>query len=230
MKRLSYSLLLSVLASLSAVAQDFAYPYLAFTAADGVQTTLSVANLEITFSEGRLIASNADGTTTLALTDLASMAFSSTGEATPVDPIKAESGLAFADDSEFTATLGQEFAGPEIANPNNLALSWASSDDSVATVDADGHVTLVGEGTVTITAAFAGNDEFEAGSASYTIVVSAPEEDAVRQLAAPQPVRVYTVAGIFVGTFDTAVQARGLLPKGLYVVSDGIKNLKMNIR
>ena len=211
------------------LADDYTYPYLIFTDAAGAQTTVSVASLEITFADGQLVATNGDGTTTLTLADLASMAFSETGEVTPVTPVKVESGLAFDSDvTEYTATLGEDFSGPTLDNPNGLAVTWTSSDESVATVDADGNVTLVGAGTATITVSFAGNDEYEAGEASYTITVG--EYDAVRSLAVGGTVKVYAASGIFVGQFDSLAKAKAVLHKGLYVVSFGKKNVKLNIR
>ena len=64
-----------------------------------------------------------------------------------------------------TATLTPAEAG---------SLTYSSSDETVATVDATtGAVTLTGTtGTTTITAAFAGNDTYAASSASYTLNVA----------------------------------------------------------
>ena len=63
-----------------------------------------------------------------------------------------------------TATLTPSGAG---------SLTYSSSDETVATVDATGAVTLTGTtGKTTITAAFAGNDTYAASSASYTLNVA----------------------------------------------------------
>ena len=218
-----------MLVAFCAIAQDYAYPFLVFTDADGAQTTVSVASLEITFADGQLVAANGDGTTQLTLSELASMAFSQTGEIAPVTPVKVESGLSFdGDGSEYAATLGEDFTGPTLDNPNALAVTWSSSDESVATVDSEGNVTLVGAGTATITVSFAGNDTYEAGEASYTLSVS--EYDGVSSLSAHKPVKVYTASGIFVGSFDSVAKAKAVLQKGLYVVSTSDKNHKLNIR
>ena len=55
------------------------------------------------------------------------------------------------------------------------AITYESSDPSIATVETDGTVTLVAteEGSTTITATFAGNSTYKADNASYTITVSA---------------------------------------------------------
>lgn len=56
-----------------------------------------------------------------------------------------------------------------INNPDKLALTWSSSREDVATVDAAGNVTVVGVGTTTIKAAETGN---ESNYAELTFTVS----------------------------------------------------------
>lgn len=50
-------------------------------------------------------------------------------------------------------------------------ITYASSDTSVATVDANGKVTIVGAGTATITATASGSDNYTEATASYTLTV-----------------------------------------------------------
>lgn len=50
-------------------------------------------------------------------------------------------------------------------------VTWSSSDEEVATIDAYGKVTLVAEGKTIITASYAGNDAFSASSATYELSV-----------------------------------------------------------
>ena len=88
-------------------------------------------------------------------------------------------------------TLGEEFTEPELTTtPEGLDVTYTSSKPSVATVDAEsGDVTILAVGTTTITATFAGNDEYKSGSASYTLSVMAePTSD---ENSADNP---YTVA------------------------------------
>ena len=72
------------------------------------------------------------------------------------------------------ATVGMDFTEPKLTtNPENLAVTYSSSSPSVARVNATtGEVTLLAEGTTTITAAFSGNNIYSAGLASYTLTVS----------------------------------------------------------
>lgn len=66
-----------------------------------------------------------------------------------------------------------EFTAPELTNESKVTVTYTSSDEKVATVDASGAVTLVGAGETTIEAKFAGNDEYNEASASYTLIVKA---------------------------------------------------------
>ena len=80
-------------------------------------------------------------------------------------------GLAYAT-TKYLTKLGDAFATPALTNPNSLAVTYSSSDNNVATVAADGAITIKAAGVVKITASFAGNSSFLEGSASYTIGVT----------------------------------------------------------
>ena len=93
-------------------------------------------------------------------------------------PEKEEPGLSYSAAS-VTLTVGDAFDAPLLSNPNGLTVSYESSNTAVATVTNEGVVSLVEDatGTTTITASFAGNETYKAGSASYTITVNAPAGD-----------------------------------------------------
>ena len=75
---------------------------------------------------------------------------------------------------EVNATVGDELEEPMLLNPEQLSVTYSSSDPSVATVDAlTGDLTLVAAGITTITATFAGNEEYLPIEASYTLTVTA---------------------------------------------------------
>lgn len=75
--------------------------------------------------------------------------------------------------TSVTATLGESFTAPTLSmSPSGLTVTYSSSNTNVATVNAStGAVTLKAVGTTTITASFAGNNEYYANSASYTLTV-----------------------------------------------------------
>ena len=93
---------------------------------------------------------------------------------------KQECGLMFLDENEEAITgnvnayVGIPFTAPLFVNPNDLSVTYNSSNTAVAMVDANGVVTILATGTTTITAAFAGNDDIQPCEASYTLVVSEP--------------------------------------------------------
>lgn len=71
-----------------------------------------------------------------------------------------------------TATFGDAtVTSPELTNPHQLPLTWSSSDEGVATVNASGVVTIVGAGETVISAAFAGDEAYIANTISYTLSV-----------------------------------------------------------
>lgn len=75
--------------------------------------------------------------------------------------------------TSYSVNIYDVFNSPELTNPHNLSpITYGSSDPNVAQVDADGSVSLFGSGTTTITATFGGNDEYEAGTAEYTLNVT----------------------------------------------------------
>ena len=54
----------------------------------------------------------------------------------------------------------------------NVSVTWTSSDTGVATIDATtGAVTLIAAGTTTLTATFAGNDDYNEASGTYQLTV-----------------------------------------------------------
>ena len=72
-----------------------------------------------------------------------------------------------------TKSLNVEVGGSAAVAATGTALSYKSSDESVATVDAAGKVTGVKEGVAVITVTDAGNADIEGGSAEVTVYVTA---------------------------------------------------------
>ena len=86
---------------------------------------------------------------------------------------KADATVAFASKTA-SGKIGEAFTAPKVTtSPADLTLSYTSSNTKVATVDAStGAVTLVSAGETTITASFAGNDNYNAANDSYTLTVA----------------------------------------------------------
>lgn len=73
---------------------------------------------------------------------------------------------------EFDLDGNETFVSPiATTDPEGKTLTYSSNNTFVASVTADGVVTINARGTATITASFAGDEEYDATSASYTLRV-----------------------------------------------------------
>lgn len=125
---------------------------------------------------------------------------------------KQPAGLSFGTSSR-TVTLGaDDNVFPTLQNANNLAVSYSSSETSVATIAADGTITLVAAGQTVITAESAETAEFEAGHAQYTLTVKEAAVE-IEQITVARALKIanglasggysdveYKVKGFVVGT------------------------------
>ena len=96
-------------------------------------------------------------------------------------PMKKDPALSF---SETTASgvVGEAFVAPTLTKATTAAVVYTSSDEAVATVNAEtGEVTLLAAGETKITATAAENDEYNGGAASYTLIVTTPALDVVQE-------------------------------------------------
>ena len=84
-----------------------------------------------------------------------------------------DTGLAWSETS-FDAKIGETNAFPTLTNPNSLSVTYDSSDKTVATIDNDGNITLVGEGTTEISAKFVSDGTYKAANIKYTLNVTDP--------------------------------------------------------
>ena len=116
--------------------------------------------------------------------------------------------------TSVTATLGESFTAPTLSmSPSGLTVTYSSSNTNVATVNAStGAVTLKAVGTTTITASFAGNDDYYANSATYMLTVQKQGGDD------PTPV---TGSGIFEKVTSTAELESGKR----YIIVSGTHSL-----
>lgn len=87
--------------------------------------------------------------------------------------VKKNADLAFSA-ATAAAVVGEPFTAPTLTKSTPAPVTYSSSNELAATVAADGTVTIVGAGTTTISATTEETDEYYAGSASYTLTVTAP--------------------------------------------------------
>ena len=86
------------------------------------------------------------------------------------DDNREEAGISFAE-ATVTEEIVNNYTGQTLTNPNNVSpITWTSSNETVATVE-DGTVTVLAVGETTISAAFAGDDNYKKATVSYTLTV-----------------------------------------------------------
>ena len=118
---------------------------------------------------------------------------------------KAEAGLAY-NVIAIEKNIGDEAFTNPLTNPNNLTVTYSSSDENLAVVDENtGEVTIGSEdGTVTITASTNGDATHLAGTATYTITINDPSLTKV----------------IFDATIDIATDnAEGVTKSGINIIT-----------
>ena len=139
---------------------------------------------------------------------------------TKVDPE-----LAF-DKTSIDVEKGVEFTEPTLTNPHNLTVTYSSDKETVATVASDGKLTIVGAGTARITASFAGNDEYNAGTASYLVKVTDPNVLGGKN-------NPYTVAQALAAIDDntgvTGVYVQGIVSEIVTAYNSQYGNISYNI-
>ena len=91
----------------------------------------------------------------------------------PDTPVKKTQTLSFSQ-VECTVMLGTDNFAEPLLEGAMTPVTYTSSNTNAASPDATGEVSIIGAGTAIITATAAETDEYEAGKASYTIIVSEP--------------------------------------------------------
>lgn len=91
---------------------------------------------------------------------------------------RSEAGIEWDDDEGMGDVKEQELVLPNLTNPNSLTVTYSSSDETVATVEANAHtITLLKAGTTEIHAVFAGNDDYKPADVYYTLTVDDTRTD-----------------------------------------------------
>lgn len=132
----------------------------------------SVATVDVSTGAVTLVA---EGSTTITATFAGNNNYNTASDSYTLTVAKADavsSELSFASETAIATYGDASVASPALSNPHQLPLTWSSSKEEVAMVNASGVVTIVGAGETVISAAFAGNDTYTAKTISYTLTVN----------------------------------------------------------
>lgn len=123
-------------------------------------------------------------------------------------------------EAAYEVTLGEDFTAPvlTITEGYDGTVAYISSDETVATVAADGAVTILAAGKTTITATAPETNNYKSASASYALTVNAGEEPVVSDADV-----VYDIAD------DSWTVSEGVLTNGTEsFAGEGAANFKKN--
>ena len=138
----------------------------------GLEITYSSSDTKVaTIDEEGVITLVSAGTTAIMATSAATSTYSAGSASYALTVVKGADGIAW---SATSCTVNIDDAShdfPTLLNPGGQTVSYASSNESVAVIDADGDITLVAQGSTTITASAQANDAYEASSVSYDLTV-----------------------------------------------------------
>lgn len=161
---------------------DFTAPKL--TTAEGFDGTIVYSSTDddialVDETTGEVLIGAKEGVVTITATSAETENFkagSASYTITVKAPEKAEPEISFAE-AIYTVNIGEEFTAPALINPHGLTVTYSCDNAEIALVDeTTGDVVLdtQAKATVTITATFAGDETYKAGSASYTIKIVDP--------------------------------------------------------
>lgn len=186
------------------IGEAFTAPTLTFATTAAISYTSSTPAVATVDAATGVVTPLTEGTTTIMATSAANDEFEAgsaqyvltvKAASTPVDPEQPEApkpaGLAFSA-ATAKAVMGQTFTAPVLVKATDAAVSYNSSNSSVAVINGtDGALVLVAPGTTIITATTPANDKYLAGSAQYSLTVEAaqtPDQPVVRE----EPVMYFT--------------------------------------
>ena len=126
---------------------------------------------------------------------------------------------------------------PKFNNPNNLDVTFESSNSAVISISTEGEIEVEGPGEATLTASFAGNDEYKEESVTCKVTVNKPQAD-----IANEPETAYTVSEVLdilsemdnnnksvavytKGTIKSITEVSVANGNATFVITDGTKDI-----
>ena len=151
------------------------------TTADGYDNSLVEYSITANTAGATIVGSNVtvlhEGSVTVKATAPAVDGSFAKSEATytlTVTDGRTDAGLSWSSaTADVTYNQSGTYSLPSLTNTHSLAVTYTSSNEDIATIDADGVLTIKNvTGSTNITATFAGNEDYKAQSVSYTLNVT----------------------------------------------------------
>lgn len=136
---------------------------IAYTSSDETVATVNVSTGEVTMLKV--------GSTTITATFTENEDYDGATASYTLTVIKDDAVLSFAKSNVNAGLADGTYQQVVTKTPADLPVTYSSSNENVGTVAADGTVTLLKNGSTTITANFAGNASYNSANASYTLYV-----------------------------------------------------------
>ena len=95
------------------------------------------------------------------------------------------------------------------ASVGGATVTWSSSDEGVATIASNGIVTLASAGETTITASYAGDEEYGASSKTYVLTVSDTRTATTTEINVPGDFNTELATSPIAGTLSAVVKVGG---------------------
>lgn len=140
----------------------------------GLSVTYTSSNQDAaTISSSGVITLVAEGTATITASYDEDGTYEESSASYTLTVVKSSSGLAWSAE-EASIVIGDTYTLPTLVNPNGLEVTYSSSDETVAAFESGSVyvLTVISNGSVTITATSVETDEYEAGSVSYTLNIA----------------------------------------------------------
>ncbi len=156
------------------------YDFPTLTRPDGLTVSYASSNTAVaTIDENGDITVVGQGETTITASSAATDSYNadSASYTLTVEGDLEKAGLSWSASSCTAILEADDNTFPTLTNPHGLAVTYATSDETVATIDTQGSITLLSAGSTIVYATSEADETYAAGSASYTLAVTSSADD-----------------------------------------------------
>lgn len=151
------------------IGEDTIFPSL--TNGNNVEVSYSSSDNDVALiSQEGVITLCGSGTTTITATSVKNGKFDAASVSYTLIVLKTNAGIYWSE-NQCTVIMGEQNVFPCLNNPNDLKITYTSSNENAARISPEGVISLVAEGTSVISATSQATDKFDADEVSFTLTV-----------------------------------------------------------